>query len=113
MLGCEVSNGPLVVLGQVVKFPFFFVGKLIVGLLNLVPTPVFEVFGIRGFNASNRPDLRSTYIQVKGRRRLNLGSALVAYQRGALFKADINTEGTKCWAVFAEDYEDIQKKWTF
>lgn len=96
-----------------VKLPFTVIFKTIITILNLIPLGVYEIHGIRGNSDSNRPDLRELHIQIKGKRRVHLGSFFIAWARGAVFIAHLNTNGTTCYGVYTEDYQDIQKKWVW
>lgn len=96
---------------NLLKFPLLAVVKTIVFLLNLIPLPIYEVHGLKGTSDSNRPDLREFHIKMKGHRKAHLGTAIIAHTRGAIFRADINTHGKRCWGIYSEDYQDIQKRW--
>ncbi len=100
--------------GLIIKFPFFQIFKLlIITPLNFFPSKVWEVHGIRGNNEHNRPDLRANHTLIKGNRRLKFGCALIAYLKGSIIKAHINSNGTWCWGIYEEDYKKIIEKWTY
>ena len=97
----------------IIKFPFFQIFKLLINLLNLIPSPVWEVHAIEGYNATNRPDLRASRIFVKGKRRLKLGCSLIAYLNCSIIEAHLNSIGNWCWSIYEEDYKKIIEKWTY
>ena len=94
-----------------IKLPFEITAKLLITILNIIPTPIYEIHGLRGNSASQRPDLREIYVQIKGKRTLHLGHAIIAYLNGQIFKAVIDTSGKKQIGIWTEDYEKIQSKW--
>ncbi len=98
---------------NLVKLPFVAIFKTIITILNLIPLPVYEIHGIQGNSASSRPDLRDIKIKIKGSQRLHFGSFLIAWARGAVFKAHLNSTGTTCVGVYSEVYNDIQNKWVW
>lgn len=96
-----------------IKLPIVTAVKIMLFILNIIPLKVYEVHGARGTNQSCRPDLRAIYVLIKGKRKLHLGSFIIAWCRGMIFKAPLNTKGAYCWGIMSEDYIDIQNKWTF
>jgi len=111
-----MTAGPEIALADriahVLKLPFFVAFKLIVAVLNLIPVKVYEAQSVHTRADKDRPDLREIHTHIKGKRRLHLGSLLIAHQRGAVFRANAAPEHS-FWGIYTEDYEDIQKKWTF
>lgn len=100
-------------LGQLLKLPFVAVVKTLITLLNLIPMPVYEVFGVWGQGADNRPDSREVHILIKGKRRAHLGTCLIAWTRGAVIEAPLNVKGETCKGIYNEDFQDIVKKWVW
>ena len=98
---------------NLVKLPFVAIFKTIITILNLIPLPVYEIHGRRGMSDTNRPDIREVHTKIQGQRRAHLGSFLIAWSRGAVFTAHLNSDGVTCWGVYTEDYQDIQKKWVW
>jgi hypothetical protein len=97
------------------KTPIVGLIKLVIILpLNLIPTPTFEVYAIGDKGPKNRPDLRELHTMIKGRRRLHLGSFLIAWTSGfVMTKVPLSTDRKlTCWGIYAEDYDAIQRKWT-
>jgi len=102
-------------IGTAVKFPVFIVFKSLIAILNLIPTRIYELHGARGNSGTNRPDLRELGSAIRGKKRLGVGSAIIAWQRGVVFTASQNPDPKvpKVCGVWTEDFEAIQKKWTF
>jgi hypothetical protein len=97
-----------------IKFPFFQAFKLLVITpLNFIPTKIFEVHGIGATGPGNRPDLRELKSNVVGRRRLHAGCALIAHLRGVIIDAYHGSNTQKFRGVYTEDFQDIQRKWTY
>lgn len=96
---------------QLLELPFKFLFKIVITILNLIPTRIYEIHGLKGNTKNQRPDLRELFIQVKGKRKLHLGHALIAYLNGQIIKAELNTEGQSQRGVWTEDYEQIISKW--
>jgi len=92
------------------KLPFLAVFKTFFTLLNLVPTKVYEIHAHPGHGTSNLAR-RALHTKIRGNRRVHLGTLLIAYVRGKVFKAKLNTNGSSCWGVFDEDLQEIQKVW--
>ncbi|MBD66503.1 MAG: hypothetical protein CME62_14925 [Halobacteriovoraceae bacterium] len=95
---------------SLLKLPFVALFKTFFTILNFIPLGVYEIFGRRGADQSNRPDLREFHTKIKGKRRVHLGTFLIAWTRGNVIRVSINQE-VKCWGVYSEDYQDIQTKW--
>jgi hypothetical protein len=87
--------------------------KLVIAVLNLFRSPVYDTIGADGYGPGNRPDLRACLASIRGTQRLGIGCALIAWQRGAVFKATGVSKGHVWWGVYTEDFEAIQSKWTF
>ena len=98
---------------SLIKLPFLAIIKIFITFLNLFPLPVYEIHGRRGTSNSNRPDMREFHTKIRGQRKAHLGSCLVAWTRGVIFKAHINSDGATCWGIYTEDYQDIQSKWVW
>ncbi len=103
-------------LGAIFKGPIAGLIKLLIILpLNLIPTRVFEVYAIGDKGPKYRPDLREIHTMIKGRRRLHLGSFLIAWTSGfVMTRVPISSDGKlTCWGIYSEDYDAIQRRWTF
>ncbi|HTP53321.1 MAG TPA: hypothetical protein VMK42_21705 [Anaeromyxobacteraceae bacterium] len=90
--------------------------KLLLAPLNLFPSRVYEVHGYGGPFQSEQP--RDLYYCVRGRQRLPLGCALIAWQRGAIFDAPLGGPGAdgkepSCRGVYTDAFQAIVRKWTF
>lgn len=93
--------------GPVVKFPklsLLFVVRMLLLPLNLIPSGVYE--------AVDRPETRGRYDRealapLKGRRRLGLGLALVAWLRGVTFP--VSFQGHRWRGVYTEDFDRLLK----
>jgi hypothetical protein len=64
-----------------------------------------------GVAPGNRPELRENLALVKGRRRLPLGCAHVAWQRDRVFRAQ-HVAGRSWWGIYSEDFEWVCGRWT-
>ena len=100
-------------LESLLKLPFIAIFKTLITLLNIIPLPIYEVFGARGNSADNRPDLRALHSKIRSKKRAHLGTVIIAWTRGAIFKAPLNSSGASCWGIYSEDYNDIQKKYVW
>jgi len=90
--------------------------KLVIGLLNIIPTCVYETFCRHGPGPrTDRNFFRPGLAMHKGSRRLHLGHALIAYTRGAIAKCCLPNENytskNSWWGVHTSDYQDIQSRW--
>lgn len=94
----------------VIKLPFVSMFKTLFTLLNLIPLPVYELHGLKGTGKDNRPDLRENHTKIKGKRRVHLGTFIIAWVRGSVISAYYNSK-EKCLGVYSEDYQDILNKW--
>ncbi len=92
------------------RSPFKIIKKLII-FLNLIPTNLYEIHGLRGYESEDRLYLREIYIQVKGKRKLHLGHALVAYLNGMIIKATINQHGDTIYGIWTEDFKKITSRY--
>ena len=95
---------------NLLKLPFVAVFKTLFTILNFIPLRVYELFGLRGTGPENRPDLRECHTIIRGKRRVHLGTFLLAWSRGSVIKVSLNQK-EKCWGIYSEDYQDIQNKW--
>lgn len=96
---------------EILKLPVVGFCKILVTTLNLVPTPVYEVHGLRGSDQHTRPDLRASHNKIRSGRRAHVGTLLVAWTRGAVFREKPNSNGSAFWCIYTEDFQDIQKSW--
>lgn len=55
---------------SILKLPFTALFKTLFTILNIVPLPVYEIHGQRGFSFKDRPDLRDVHTKIKGKRRV-------------------------------------------
>jgi hypothetical protein len=92
---------------EIVKLPL----RILIAVLNLVPTATYEAFGAFGNSLTKNPERLSQHIVNRGNRTLGAGFLLVAKLRGVTFKAHYNTTGGTFRGVWAEDYQDILKRW--
>lgn len=94
---------------SLLKLPIVALAKTIFTLLNIIPLKAYEFQGVRGFSATNRPDLRENGFVTLGDR-VHLGTFLIAYTRGAVKRKETGN-GQKWIGVWTETYRDIQSKW--
>lgn len=96
---------------DVLKLPFVLIVKILVTVLNFIPTNVHVIHGVSGSNSVSRPELRALRVKVIDGRKLHLGSLVIAWLRGAVMRVDVNLAGSRVLGVYIEVYEDIQEKW--
>ncbi len=95
----------------ILKTPFMAVFKTFFTVLNLFPLKnVHEIHPHPAHGTENLAP-RALHFKVRGDRGVHLGTFLLAYVRGKVFKAHLNSSGAWCWGVYDGDLEDIQQKW--
>lgn len=93
------------------KLPFVGLLKVLIFLLNIIPTSICEVHGVGAGTLKIAGSAhREMHSMIQGKNRLHLGSVLIAHTRGAIFDAK-RTDGTTYRGVWTDVYQDIQAKW--
>ncbi len=100
---------------SIIQFPFFFVFKIVVNILNLIPLNVYELQApATALSNPNDKSVGEYKIAVKGRRRLHLGVFIIAWTKGAVIKKALDSDSKNfAYGVWTEDYEKIIEKWTY
>lgn len=80
--------------------------KTIVLALNIFPSPIYEI------NSPYGKAERNFFVQIKGKRKLRLGTGIVAVLNSYVFKADIDCHGGKCWGLWIENFDELVVKWS-
>jgi hypothetical protein len=90
---------------KLAAFPFLLLVRVLLLPLNMFPSRIYEA--VDRYDAKDRPDLREGLAPMKGRRRLGLGTAIIAWQRGVTFP--VSFQGHRWRGVYKDDFEALMK----